>query len=121
MGRPLPGKLHAAGRGLVCLSLCGLLGLLAVPPALAAAHRGTTRFMVSVQVVRPCQYQIRNQPQKPSVVHVVMNNCSGRPTVAARGFATSGRQYLASRDKTRYLLRETGNAATGNRYIEIDF
>ena len=111
------------GRGIVRLLLCGLLCLSAVKPALAATS-AISHFMVSVQVVRDCQYQIRNQPRKPSVVRVVMSGCSGRPLITARGFITSAstRRDRTGGDTTHYLLREINNkAGTGRRYIEIDF
>ena len=93
MVQALPGRLdrlgfHTPGRGIVCLMLFGLLSLTAVQPALAA-NSGVSHFMVSVQVIHDCQYQIQNQSQKQSVVHVVMSGCSGLPQIAARGFVTS--------------------------------
>lgn len=121
LGGPSRLKLQAAGRGLVRLVLCGLFSLAAVQPAMAA-HKNNASFMVSVQVVHVCQYQIRNQPQQSSAVHVVMNGCSTQPQIITRGFATSVKQGLAGKNTTRYLLRKTHKTTgKGTRYIEINF
>ncbi len=120
LARPLHQRIPVSGwvSGLILLAL---LSLVSVRPAMAAqAH--TAHFMVSVQVVHDCQYQIKGQPQTPSVVHVDMQGCPGQPRILAHGFVAGNQEKLPGRDATRYLLRETHHASTArNRYIEIDF